>query len=173
MANAWFRMYAEFANDPKVQMLSEVAHRVAEIAHRQAEARRYCYPDWRAVERESGLCGDAFMSAFEELCASGVVFSGFPSLLVALADAWPLAPMFGPTQSARPSAEVWRKIRRSIFERDGFTCQYCGAKGVRLECDHVVPVALGGGHDDENLITACIRCNRSKGAKTLSAWRAA
>lgn len=46
MANQWFRMYAEFATDPKVQMLSEDAHRVADIAHRHAEARRYCYPDW-------------------------------------------------------------------------------------------------------------------------------
>lgn len=27
MANAWFRMYAEFATDPKVQMLSEVDQR--------------------------------------------------------------------------------------------------------------------------------------------------
>ena len=27
MANQWFRMYAEFATDPKVQMLSEVDQR--------------------------------------------------------------------------------------------------------------------------------------------------
>lgn len=27
MANPWFRMYAEFAHDPKVQMLSEVMQR--------------------------------------------------------------------------------------------------------------------------------------------------
>lgn len=71
----------------------------------------------------------------------------------------------------RPSAEVWMQIRARIFERDNYTCIYCGSHGVALECDHVVPVAQGGSNDDENLVTACRACNRAKGARTPQQWR--
>lgn len=74
-------------------------------------------------------------------------------------------------RSNRPPAHVWRALRSTVFERDDFTCCYCGARGVRLECDHIVPVADGGGHELENLTTACWHCNRSKGAKSLQEWR--
>jgi hypothetical protein len=67
----------------------------------------------------------------------------------------------------------WAALRRSIFERDDFTCRYCSAKGGRLECDHVHPISRGGTDDPENLVTACFDCNRSKGAKTLAEWTGA
>lgn len=70
----------------------------------------------------------------------------------------------------RPSAEVWMKIRSKIFKRDDYTCQYCGERGKKLECDHVHPVSKGGNHDESNLVTACFRCNRSKRSKTLQEW---
>jgi len=61
--------------------------------------------------------------------------------------------------------------RFNIFRRDGFTCRYCGAQPpeVVLEIDHVVPVSAGGGNDDDNLVTACWRCNHGKSAKSLTA----
>jgi len=67
-------------------------------------------------------------------------------------------------------SDEWAAIRSAIFLRDNFTCQYCGARGVRLECDHVVPVATGGPTAPENLVTACFTCNRSKGAKSIKEW---
>jgi hypothetical protein len=70
----------------------------------------------------------------------------------------------------RPDAHDWRIIREGIFQRDNYTCVYCGAHGVALECDHVVPVAKGGNHDEGNLATACFVCNRSKGGKLISEW---
>jgi HNH endonuclease/Protein of unknown function (DUF1376) len=69
------------------------------------------------------------------------------------------------------SAE-WAAIRRAVFERDDFTCRYCGVRGARLECDHVLPVAKGGKTEMSNLVTACFPCNRSKGARPLTAWMA-
>ena len=69
------------------------------------------------------------------------------------------------------SQTEWASLRSSIFERDEYTCQYCGKKGGRLECDHIHPFSLGGQSVPENLVTACMSCNRSKGAKTLSEWR--
>lgn len=61
------------------------------------------------------------------------------------------------------------KARFEILKRDGFTCAYCGATppNVLLEVDHIVPRAEGGTDDDSNLITACERCNRGKGAVPL------
>lgn len=65
----------------------------------------------------------------------------------------------------------WSKTRARIFERDDFTCRYCGTRGGDLECDHIIPIARGGSNDDDNLCTACFPCNRDKGAKLLSEWR--
>ncbi len=73
----------------------------------------------------------------------------------------------------RPTASVWRVIRERIFVRDDYTCQYCGERGGRLECDHIFPVSRGGGHEDENLTTACRECNRSKRDKFITEWRPA
>lgn len=62
------------------------------------------------------------------------------------------------------------RARFDVFKRDGFICQYCGAHppSVVLECDHIVPVAEGGGSETDNLITACFGCNRGKGPVPLS-----
>lgn len=64
----------------------------------------------------------------------------------------------------------WRVVRERIFERDDYTCQYCGNRGGSLECDHVVPVSRGGNNSDGNLVTACKLCNREKGARLVSEW---
>lgn len=70
----------------------------------------------------------------------------------------------------RPVQSEWARIRTTVFERDDFTCRYCGERGGRLECDHVVPVSRGGSHDFDNLATACFGCNRSKRDKMLAEW---
>lgn len=70
----------------------------------------------------------------------------------------------------RPLAQEWRIIRERIFNRDNYTCIYCGSRGEKLECDHIVPVSKGGGHQDDNLATSCKPCNRSKAGKSLSEW---
>lgn len=70
----------------------------------------------------------------------------------------------------RPSGDVWMKLRAEVFARDDFTCTYCGERGGRLECDHVIPVSRGGSNDITNLTTACFPCNRSKRDKTVEEW---
>lgn len=59
---------------------------------------------------------------------------------------------------------VSRRLRFEILRRDGYTCRYCGASApdVTLTVDHVVPVALGGGDEPNNLVTACRDCNAGK-----------
>lgn len=77
-------------------------------------------------------------------------------------------------QCGRLSASEWSVIRSKIFARDDYTCVYCGAKGAKLQCDHVFPVARGGGNSEQNLVTACEPCNRAKRSRIVSIdeWRA-
>ncbi|OIW19607.1 hypothetical protein TanjilG_18417 [Lupinus angustifolius] len=56
--------------------------------------------------------------------------------------------------------------RKNILFRDNYTCQYCSLR-ENLTIDHVVPIALGGAWEWENLVTACAKCNAKKGQKTL------
>jgi hypothetical protein len=59
------------------------------------------------------------------------------------------------------------KLRKEIFKRDNYTCQYCNKVGGILECDHVIPYSKGGSNDITNLITACRKCNRQKKDKSV------
>lgn len=75
--------------------------------------------------------------------------------------------------SDRPAAHIWVALRADVFARDDYTCRYCGERGRRLECDHYIPVALGGESVMENLRTACRPCNRAKRDKSPEQWEAA
>ena len=55
--------------------------------------------------------------------------------------------------------------RFNLFLRDAFTCQYCHA-GEDLTFDHVIPRSRGGRTTWENIVTACARCNLTKGGRT-------
>ncbi|OGO39640.1 MAG: hypothetical protein A2147_10085 [Chloroflexi bacterium RBG_16_57_8] len=60
-----------------------------------------------------------------------------------------------------------RKITRlEIFRRDNFMCQYCGKQVKHLTLDHVMPRYRGGQHTWENVVSACIPCNRTKAGRT-------
>jgi 5-methylcytosine-specific restriction endonuclease McrA len=65
----------------------------------------------------------------------------------------------------RPRPQL-RLNRREVFQRDGFTCQYCGRVGRDLTLDHVVPRHRGGKHTWENLVSACKTCNHRKAGRT-------
>ncbi len=60
-----------------------------------------------------------------------------------------------------------RKLTRfEIFNRDQFTCQYCGKQTRQLTIDHVIPRYQGGKHTWENVVSACVSCNRHKAGRT-------
>ncbi len=65
----------------------------------------------------------------------------------------------------RPRPE--RKLtRQEIFNRDKYTCQYCGKPIQQLTLDHVIPRHRGGEHTWENVVSACVSCNRRKAGRT-------
>jgi 5-methylcytosine-specific restriction endonuclease McrA len=65
----------------------------------------------------------------------------------------------------RPRPRV-KLTKHEIFQRDNYTCQYCGRQGVRLTIDHLVPRHRGGEHVWTNLVAACEACNRRKGGRS-------
>lgn len=70
--------------------------------------------------------------------------------------------------------DLWKEISKDVFERDEFTCQYCGKVGGKLEVDHKIPISRGGTNDFENLTTSCRKCNRQKRDKSVEdfeKWR--
>jgi len=56
--------------------------------------------------------------------------------------------------------------REKVLKRDNKTCQYCGAKGMKMEMDHIIPESRGGETSVDNLVTACPDCNVKKGDRT-------
>jgi 5-methylcytosine-specific restriction endonuclease McrA len=56
--------------------------------------------------------------------------------------------------------------RIEVFKRDRYTCQYCGKETRQLTLDHVIPRHQGGQHTWENVVSACIPCNRRKAGRT-------
>ncbi|HCP60835.1 MAG TPA: HNH endonuclease, partial [Dehalococcoidia bacterium] len=60
-----------------------------------------------------------------------------------------------------------KKLTRfEIFRRDHYTCQYCGRETRQLTLDHVTPRYRGGQHSWENVVSACVACNRRKAGRT-------
>ena len=70
------------------------------------------------------------------------------------------------------SLQQWLTLRKIVFKRDGYTCVYCSAKDVKLECDHIVPISKGGTSILSNLATACTVCNREKRNKGVEEFLA-
>jgi len=68
--------------------------------------------------------------------------------------------------------------RKNIFERDKYTCQYCGTRppskraalkwmeDKALTFDHVIPRSQGGRTTWDNIVTCCHTCNAKKSNRT-------
>jgi 5-methylcytosine-specific restriction endonuclease McrA len=66
--------------------------------------------------------------------------------------------------------------RLGISQRDGWRCQLCGKKVDPKaqwpdpwfgSIDHIVPISVGGADAPANVQLAHLRCNLSKGTRTL------
>jgi len=56
-----------------------------------------------------------------------------------------------------------KNVRLTVWERDHGKCRSCGST-EELQCDHIIPVSMGGADSVENLQILCGTCNRKKGA---------
>jgi hypothetical protein len=73
---------------------------------------------------------------------------------------------------------ISKELRAEIFDRNGFTCQMCGAvagephpwdigRKTRLHIGHVIDKSVGGTDDISNLRTLCSVCNEGANNITL------
>jgi hypothetical protein len=68
---------------------------------------------------------------------------------------------------------IRQEKRLAIYLRDGCACVWCGLtveEGAQLSLDHLVPHSKGGSNDATNLVTACKRCNDSRGNRSSIEW---
>jgi 5-methylcytosine-specific restriction endonuclease McrA len=58
--------------------------------------------------------------------------------------------------------------RVNVYGRDGYRCQYCGARCTMKELtyDHVLPRSQGGKTNWLNIVSACMDCNSKKACRT-------
>lgn len=62
--------------------------------------------------------------------------------------------------------------RRRIYWSAGFRCIWCQKSCTHREItlDHVLPRSLGGTNAADNLVVACMHCNRLRGNATVMAF---
>lgn len=62
---------------------------------------------------------------------------------------------------------VSRFKKKILFNRDGWSCQYCGKKLIlnNMTIDHIIPKCKGGKTTWRNCVVCCKSCNKIKGAK--------
>jgi 5-methylcytosine-specific restriction endonuclease McrA len=58
----------------------------------------------------------------------------------------------------RLDSNSYRKLHRTILERDGWHCQFCGSM-QNLQVHHLNFRSQAGGDDEQNLITLCVECH--------------
>jgi len=75
----------------------------------------------------------------------------------------------GRTRRFRPP--IPKSVSRAAYQRDSYTCVLCGLGGIGetheektkgFALDHIIPHAVGGSSDLENLQVLCRKCNRKK-----------
>lgn len=62
---------------------------------------------------------------------------------------------------------TWQELRQMTLERDGHTCQGCGANDRSLDIHHIIPRERGGQDTLRNLISLCTGCHRKAESEYL------
>jgi 5-methylcytosine-specific restriction endonuclease McrA len=86
--------------------------------------------------------------------------------------------LFGPEEADssikeglfEPLKLLTEEIRQQVYKRDNYHCLCCGKerrKGVSLEIDHILPIAMGGKNVPSNFQTLCRQCNGIKGVNEI------
>jgi HNH endonuclease len=66
--------------------------------------------------------------------------------------------------------QISQGVSWAVYKRDGYKCRYCAADDVPLTVDHLVLWEEGGPSIKENLVSACRRCNKTRGNTQYSDW---
>lgn len=70
----------------------------------------------------------------------------------------------------KSSRQIAQSISWAVFRRDGYACRYCGNDKTPLTVDHLVLWEEGGPSTEENLVSACRKCNKTRGNTPYPEW---
>ena len=168
MANAWFRLYSEFADDPKVQMMSEAMQRRLVML--------FCLR-CKETSLGDGEIAFALRISTEEAADTKKLFvdKGF------IDDSWNITNWDDRQFVSDSSAERVKRYRDKrqaaglnrgsshlsdpfLYERDCNRCIYCGDT-KSLCIDHIYPISKGGDDHYDNLGVSCKGCNSGKAGR--------
>lgn len=67
--------------------------------------------------------------------------------------------------------QIAQHVSWAVYHRDGFKCRYCGrGPGIPLTVDHLVLWEEGGPNTEDNLVSACRKCNKRRGNLPYDQW---
>jgi len=169
----WFRLYGEFATDPKVQSMPEVMQRRLLMLFCLT-----CNETLHTLKDEE--IAFALRISEDELADTKQLFmkKNFVDDSWAIVK-WDVRQMPSDVSKGRVakyranrkalglSSNGYTKHSDTVMLRDGHACVYCEST-ENLCIDHAYPVALGGNDDVENLVCACKACNSGKAGRTPS-----
>lgn len=72
----------------------------------------------------------------------------------------------------KSTRQIEQRVMWKVYKRDGYRCRYCGRDEVPLTVDHVVLWEKGGPSIEENLVSACKECNKTRGNMEYVEWLA-
>lgn len=168
----WFRWYTGAVSDPKFQVVARKSRQnvaavvavwalILERASESLERGAIDGFDCEGADAILGLEDGAACSIVDALRAKGLLTGDRVAK-------WSKYSSAG--RCLDVSHSKWAALRKAVFERDRYACQYCGAIPEKPHCDHVFPLSRGGVSSMANLVTACPSCNSAKKARTPEEW---
>lgn len=167
--NPWFRMYHEFATDPKVQMLSEADQRrfVMLLCLRCCNGDVTLHDD--EVTFQLRISADEWSATKSVLTSKNLIDeNNHPT-------AWDRRQYVSDQSNSRvqkyrekrkaaglPQQQWFNQTTKSeIMKKNGGSCVYCHTT-ENITVDHMVPLQRGGTDEIDNLQPACRSCNADK-----------
>ena len=66
--------------------------------------------------------------------------------------------------------QIDSNVSWAVFRRDNYRCQYCGKSDIPLTVDHIIRWENMGQSVEDNLISACRKCNKTRGNMEFEEW---
>jgi hypothetical protein len=63
-------------------------------------------------------------------------------------------------------------VQWAVWRRDGFRCRYCKTNCAPLTVDHLILWEEGGPSTQDNMVSACRKCNKLRGNMPFHEWLA-
>lgn len=111
----------------------------------EAEAITMTKEDWKALLRQSDLLETEVLSK----CEDGKLYKAVVR---------------------KCQRNIDQQVSWNVFRRDEYACRYCGRDDVPLTVDHLVLWENGGPSTEANLVSACKKCNKTRGNTEYADW---